>query len=149
MTMSQNPRTITAANSIVMFSTASYFSQAIRLQGFQVDNAFGFGEATVGETRMGVDGKQSGGWVAHEVPVTVFLEANSASRLLMEQFRAWCNSNQETESCTLDITIPSIGQRYQCTGFMVGQGGGPSAKKLIDGSQYVFNMVINGGESIS
>jgi hypothetical protein len=147
--MSQNPRTITAANSVVMFTAAGYYDQAIQLQGFQVDNAFGFGDATVGETRIGVDGKQSGGWVAHEVPVTVFFEANSASRLQMEQYRAWCNANQETSLCTLDITIPSIGRRIQASGFMVSQGGGPSAQKLINGTQYVFNMVINSEESIS
>lgn len=149
MPMGQNPRTITAANSVVMFTAAGYYDQAIQLQGFQVDNAFGFGDATVGETRMGVDGKQSGGWVAHEVPVTVFLEANSASRLQIEEFRAWCNANQETSLCTLDITIPSIGRRIQASGFMVNQGGGPSAQKLINGTQYVFNMVINSEESIS
>jgi len=149
MTMSQNPRTITAANSVVMFTAAGYYDQAIQLQGFQVDNAFGFGDATVGETRIGVDGKQSGGWIAHEVQVTVFLEANSASRLQMEQFRAWCNANQETSLCALDVTIPSIGRRVQCSGFMVSQGGGPSAQKLINGTQYVFNMVINSEESIS
>lgn len=149
MTMSQNPRTITAANSVVMFTAAGYYDQAIQLQGFQVDNAFSFGDATVGETRIGVDGKQSGGWVAHEVPVTVFFEANSASRLQIEQYRAWCNANQETSLCTLDITIPSIGRRIQASGFMVSQGGGPSAQKLINGTQYVFNMVINSEESIS
>jgi hypothetical protein len=32
---------------------------------------------------------------------------------------------------------------------MVSQGGGPSAQKLINGTQYVFNMVINSEESIS
>lgn len=149
MPMGQNPRTITAANSVVMFTAAGYYDQAIQLQGFQVDNAFGFGDATVGETRIGVDGKQSGGWVAHEVPVTVFFEANSASRVQIEQYRAWCNANQETSLCTLDITIPSIGRRIQASGFMVSQGGGPSAQKLINGTQYVFNMVINSEESIS
>lgn len=149
MTMSQNPRTITSANSVVMFKAAGYYDQAIQLQGFQVDNAFGFDEITSGETRIGVDGKQSGGWVAHETKVTVFLEANSASRGKMEDFRAWCNANQETALCTLDITIPSIGRRISVSGFMVSQGGGPSAKKLIDGTQYVFSMVNNGEESIS
>lgn len=149
MPMGQNPRTITAANSVVMFKAAGYFDQAIQLQGFQVDNAFGFGDATVGETRIGVDGKQSGGWVSHEVPVTVFLEANSPSRQQMEEYRGWCNANQETSLCTLDITIPSIGKRIEASGFMVSQGGGPSAQKLINGTQYVFNMVINNEDNIA
>jgi len=149
MAQGQNPRTITAANSVVLFTAAGYFDQAIRLQGYQVDNAFSFGDATTGETRIGVDGKQSGGWVSHEIPVTVFLEANSPSRASMEDFRAWCNANQETAVCTLDVTIPSIGRRIQASGFLVSQSGGPSAQKLINGTQYVFNMVINGEEGIN
>lgn len=147
MPMGQNPRTVTSANSVVMFKAEGYYDQAIQLQGFQVDNMFGFGDATVGETRIGVDGKQSGGWVSHEVPVTVFLEANSASRGQMEDYRAWCNSNQETSLCTLDITMPSTGRRVQASGFMVSQSGGTSAQKLLNGTQYVFNMVINAEEA--
>lgn len=147
MTMTNNPRTITAANSVVMFKAAGYYDQAIQLQGFQVDNAFSFGDATMGETRVGVDAKQSGGWVAHEVPVTVFFEANSPSRIQMEQFRAWMNANQETALCTLDITIPSIGRHVSASGFMVSQSGGTSAQKLLNGTQYVFNMIINSEEA--
>lgn len=149
MPMGQNPRTLTAANSVVMFKAAGYYDQAIQLQGFQVDNMLGFGDATVGETRMGVDGKQSGGWVSHEVPVTVFLEANSLSRQRMEDYRAWCNANMETSECTIEATLPSIGRRIVAKGFMVSQSGGPSAQKLINGTQYVFNMVINSEESIA
>ena len=73
MTMSQNPRTITSANSVLMFSADGYFDTPIQVQGFQADNAFTFGDATSGETRIGIDGKQSGGWVSHEVPVTIFI----------------------------------------------------------------------------
>lgn len=149
MTMGHNPRTLTAANSVVMFKAQGFYDQAIQLQGFQVDNAFGFGDATVGETRIGVDGKQSGGWVSHEVQVTVFLEANSVSRAQMEELFAWMNARMETALCTLDITIPSIGRRIVASGFPVTKTGGPSAQKLINGSQYVFNMVINAEESVA
>lgn len=149
MTMGQNPRTVTAANSVVLFSAQGYYDTPIQLQGFQVDNAFSFGDATVGETRIGVDGKQSGGWVSHEVPVTVFLEANSVSRQQMEDFRNWMNANMETAQCTLDITMPSIGKRAICTGFMVSQSGGTTAQKLLNGTQYVFNCVVNGEELLA
>lgn len=149
MTMGHNPRTLTAANSVVMFRAQGFYDQAIQLQGFQVDNAFGFGDATVGESRIGVDGKQSGGWVSHEVQVTVFLEANSVSRAQMEELFAWMNARMETALCTLDITIPSIGRRIVASGFPVTKTGGPSAQKLINGSQYVFNMVINAEESVA
>lgn len=149
MTMTANPRTLTAANSIVLFGADGYFNTPVELQGFQVDNAFAFGDATVGESRIGVDGKQSGGWVSHEVQVTVFLEGNSASRKQMEDFYAWINAQMETAHCTMDITIPSIGQRIVATGFPISKSGGPSAQKLIAGSQYVFNMIINSEETIA
>lgn len=148
MAMGHNPRTITAANSIVLFKAEGYYDTPIRLQGFQVDNAFGFGDATVAETRPGVDGKQSGGWVSHEVPVTVYLEANSESRVQMENYRAWCNANQETSLCTLTITLPSTGRSVKASGYLVSQSGGTSAQKLLAGTQYVFNCIINGEDSI-
>ena len=148
MTMTHNPRTVTAANSVVMFSAEGFLDQATQLQGFQVDNAFGYGDATIGETRMGVDGAQSGGWVSHDVPVTVFLEANSPSRALMEGFRAWMNANKETALCTIDITMPATGRRSVATGYMVSATGGTSAQKLLAGTQYVFNCVINGEEAV-
>lgn len=141
--MGQNPRTITAANSIVLFSTDNYFSSPIQLQGFQADNAFTFGDAAMGETVMGVDGQQSGGWVAHEVDFTLFLQANSASREPMENFRGHCNSRMETERVTFNITFPSTGRTVSASGFMVSTSGGTSAQKLLQGTQYVFKLTVN------
>lgn len=148
MSMGQNPRTVTAANSVVLFSAEGFYDSPIQLQGFQVDNAFSYGDATSGETRMGVDGLQSGGWVSHEVPVTVFLEANSVSRQQMEDFRSWMNQRKETALCTLDITTASNGRRVVGKGFLVSHSGGTNAQKLLQGTQYVFNMVVNGEESV-
>lgn len=148
MSMGQNPRTVTAANSVVLFSAEGFYDSPIQLQGFQVDNAFSYGDATSGETRMGVDGNQSGGWVSHEVPVTVFLEANSVSRQQMEDFRSWMNQRKETALCTLDITTSSNGRRVVGKGFLVSHSGGTNAQKLLQGTQYVFNMVVNGEESV-
>lgn len=149
MAMGNNPRTITSANAIVMFTAVGFFDTPIQLQGFQVDNMLSFGDVTIGETRIGVDGKQSGGWVSHETPVTVFLEANSPSRTQMEEYRAWLNKNQETGLVIIDATFPSTGKRSVATGFMVQQSGGTSAQKLLAGTQYVFNTVVNGEEAIS
>lgn len=148
MTMGHNPKTITAANAIVLFSTDNYFPSPIRLSGFSADNIFTFGDATIGETRMGVDGLMSGGWVSHEVPFTIFLEANSESRVHLENFRASCNSRKETERVTFDVTLPSTGRRVTASGFMVSHSGGTNAQKLLQGSQYVFNLVINGEDGI-
>lgn len=148
MSMGHNPRTLTAANSVVLFKAQGYFDTPIRLEGFQVDNAFDFGDAAIGETVIGVDGLQSGGWTSHEVAVNLFLEANSASREQLENFRGWINSNKETALCTIDITIPATGRRVVASGFLVSTTGGTAAQKLLQGTQYTFNLVINGEESI-
>lgn len=148
MPMTQNPRTLTAANSVILFSAEGYFDQPIRLEGFQADNAFGFGDAALGETRMGVDGKQSGGWTSHEVDFNVFLEANSVSREQMENLRSWINSNKETTSIAFDISLPSTGRRMLAKGFLVSSTGGTNAHKLLQGTQYTFRLVLNGEESI-
>lgn len=148
MAMGHNPNTLTTANSILLFKADGYFDTPIRLQGFQADNAFSFGDAGMGETRMGVDGKQSGGWIAHEVQFTVMLEANSASRNQMEDFRGWCNSRQETSLVTFDLTLPATGKRVVASGFMTSASGGTSGQGLLAGSQYQFNLVINQEDTI-
>lgn len=148
MAMGHNPNTITAANSVVLFKADGYFDTPIRLQGFQADNAFSFGDAAMGETRMGVDGKQSGGWVANEVQFTIMLEANSPSRDQLEAFRGWCNSRQETALVTFDVTMPATGKRVVASGFLISASGGTSAQSLLAGSQYQFNLVINQEDTI-
>jgi len=148
MAMGHNPKTLTAANSIVLFKAEGYYDSFIQIQGFQADNAFNFGDATVGETRMGVDGKQSGGWVAHETDFTLYLEANSISKEAMENFVSWCNQGQEASKVTFEVTLPSTGKRTVASGFLTTKSGGTSAQSLLAGSQYVFRLVNNGEESI-
>ncbi|MEM8140937.1 hypothetical protein Q4R50_13880 [Morganella morganii] len=56
MPMGHNPKTITSANAVLMLRCEGVYDDYIRIQGFQADNAWEFGEANIGETRMGVDG---------------------------------------------------------------------------------------------
>lgn len=148
MPMTHNPRTITAANSVIMMRCKGVYDDWFKLEGFQADNAANFGDANIGETRMGVDGKQSGGYTPHEVQWTLYLEANSLSRQRLENIRKFFNSRMETAPVEVLIDLPSIGERHTGKGFLVSQGGGPSVKKLLDGTVYNFNMVFNGGEAM-
>lgn len=148
MPMGHNPRTITAANAVLMLRCKGIYDEFVTIQGFQADNAWNFGEANIGETRMGVDGKQSIGYTPHETPWTLYLEANSASVQVMETIRKEFNSNMEARFIDVIVEIPSIKKRYSATGGLTSMTGGASGKKLLDGTSYNFNMVFNGAEEI-
>ncbi|CAM8273493.1 hypothetical protein [Morganella morganii] len=148
MPMGHNPKTITSANAVLMLRCEGVYDDYIRIQGFQADNAWEFGEANIGETRMGVDGKQSIGYTPHETPWTLYLEANSVSTQVMENIRKDFNSNMETRFIEIIVEMPSIGKRYQGKGGMTTMTGGASGKKLLDGTSYNFNMVFEGAEEI-
>ncbi|HCU0244487.1 TPA: hypothetical protein OUE28_003480 [Morganella morganii] len=148
MPMGHNPKTITSANAVLMLRCEGVYDDYIRIQGFQADNAWEFGDANIGETRMGVDGKQSIGYTPHETPWTLYLEANSVSTQVMENIRKDFNSNMETRFIEIIVEMPSIGKRYQGKGGMTTMTGGASGKKLLDGTSYNFNMVFEGAEEI-
>lgn len=131
-----------------MLRCEGVYDDYVRIQGFQADNAWEFGEANIGETRMGVDGKQSIGYTPHETPWTLYLEANSVSTQVMENIRKDFNSNMETRFIEIIVEMPSIGKRYQGKGGMTTMTGGASGKKLLDGTSYNFNMVFEGAEEI-
>ena len=58
MPMGHNEKTITSANSVMMLRCEGVYDNWVRILGFQADNAWEFGDANIGETRMGVDGRQ-------------------------------------------------------------------------------------------
>ena len=149
MPMSHNPRTITSANAVVMLRCVGVYDNYVQMQGFQADNAWAFGDASIGETRMGVDGKQSGGYTPHETPWTLYLEANSPSIEVMENIRKDFNSNMETRQIDIIVEIASVKKRYTGTGFLTTLTGGASGKKLLDGTAYNFNLVCEGSEEMN
>ena len=149
MPMGHNPLTITSANSVLMLRCAGVYDNYITMQGFQADNAWGFGDANIAETRMGVDGKQSMGYTPHEVEWILHLEANSPSIEHMENIRKDFNANMETRPIDTVVEIPSVKKRYSATGALVKLTGGASGQKLLAGSQYTFRLVLNGAEEIN
>ena len=149
MPMGHNPRTITAANAVLMVRCKGVYDNFIKMQGFQADNAWGFGDAAIGESRMGVDGKQSMGYTPHQVEWTLYLEANSPSIDIMENIRKDFNANMEMRSVDVIVEIPAVKKRYSASGALVSLSGGVTGQKLLAGSQYKFNLVLNGSEDIN
>ena len=98
--MSVNLKTLTAANANVLVRCKGVYDNYVKQQGFQVDNAFGFGDRTVGETRAGVDRQLSGGYVFNEAAFTIFYEGNSQSLSMMDNCMIDFQKNGETRPLT-------------------------------------------------
>lgn len=148
MPMGHNPLTITSANSVIMLRCKGVYDNFVKMQGFQADNAWGFGDANIGETRMGVDGKQSIGYTPHETQWTLYLEANSVSKQIMENIRKDFNANMEARLIEIVVEIPSIKKRYSGSGGLISMTGGEGGKKMLEGTTCNFNMVFEGAEEI-
>ena len=149
MSMGHNPNTITAANSVILFRCAGIYDQWVQLEGAQSDAFLSMADVTLAQTRLGVDGKQSIGYIPHETPVTVSLEANSPSRMIMENVKNYFTRNSEVSLCEIQVSYPSIKQRQVFSGTMVTKSGGTGIAQLLNGSTYTFNMISDGVEEIN
>lgn len=149
MSLGHNPNTITSANAVLMIRCKGVYDEFVRIQGFKADDAWDFGEANIGESRMGVDGLQSIGYTPHEVTWGFSLEANSVSRKIMENIRKDFNQNMEVRLIDIVLEIPSIKARHSASGAWTSLTGGTSGKKLLDGQKYNFKLVDNGAEEIA
>ena len=149
MTMGHNPNTITAANTVIQFQCEGIYDDWIRLTGAQSDSFLAMADITMAQTRLGVDGQQSMGWIPHEVPLTLSLEANSPSRMVMENVQNDFTQNSEVRLCKIQVSYPSIKQRQVFSGTMVSKSGGTGIAQLLNGSTYVFNMISDGVEEIN
>lgn len=147
MSLGNNPRTVTSANSVLMLRCKGVFDSYVQLQGFQADNAWSMGEVNIGQTEMGVDGFQSIGYKPQEVPITIYLMANSPSVAVLDAIMNDFNNNREVRFIELRMSLPSVGKSFY------GKGGVVSiklsdVKGKVEGAQMTLNMVINGPEDI-
>lgn len=147
MPMGNNPRTVTSANAILMLRCKGVFDNYVQLQGFQADNAWTMGESNIGQTEMGVDGFQSIGYKPQEVPVTIYLMANSPSVAVFDAIMRDFNSNKEVRYVELRQEISSVGKSFYGKGGVVSIKL-PDVKSKVEGAQMTLNMVINGAEEI-
>ncbi|MGV7078491.1 phage tail fiber protein [Testudinibacter sp. P80/BLE/0925] len=141
-------KTLTSANSILLIRAKGFNNNWVKMEGYAADNAFEFGQGNIGETVLGVDGVQSGGFTPYEVDLNIQLQANSPSRSYFDKLINYINKQQETVPVEFSCELPSIKKRYAASGFMVNIPGGTTAKKLLESATYSFKVVNNGAEDI-
>lgn len=147
MAMGHNPNTLTSANSIILFRCKGLFDNWVKITGAQPDAWLSFSDVTLGETQVGVDGKQSGGFTPHETPVTLSLAANSESVDVLEFCYNDFIQNMEQRRCEFQITYTATNRKKSLDGFFVTKNGG-GISRLLEGHTYNFNMMDSGFENI-
>lgn len=106
---------ITAANSVFTLSIESVYPTPVRLQGYSTDDAFTTEAVTSAEVVKGVDGRMSSGWLPTLKVMTITLQADSASILVVENWNAAQEIIREILKAQATILLPATGRKYTCS----------------------------------
>lgn len=134
-----NPRTITAANSILLLSVASVFPTPVQLQGFAMDDVFDIETVQTVETMMGVDGRLSAGFTPAPIVQNITLQADSPSNDFMEAWYLAMQSVRESFPATGSVTLPATRRAYALRrGFLTGYTPAPAGKKVLQPRRFTI-----------
>lgn len=131
--------TITSANSKFVINIPDVFPTPQEVQGYAADDAFTQSAFDVTETRMGVDGRLSGGYTPNAKPFTVMLQADSPSIAIFDAWAGAMESDNEAFVASAIIDLPSVHKSYIFTkGFLKNVQKLPSAKKVLEPVPYTI-----------
>lgn len=123
---------ITAANAKVFISFPGVYSAPQQLQGFDVDDVFDIDAVDTAETKIGVDGVMSSGYIFFITPWTIALQADSASVLVFETVLAAQKANQVLYPASGTVLLQAVNRQYAMTnGVLKNFKQMPSAKKVL------------------
>lgn len=130
--------TLTVANSTMSMTVEALYPQAQRVQGYAADDAFDPEAVENGEYSYGIDGKLSAGFVFNEVPLTITLQADSASLGLFENIWQYEFSNRTKLQVNKTITVPSTSKRYEFKEGYMRSYKAPAGKKILQPAVVVY-----------
>jgi hypothetical protein len=129
--------TLTAANAIYLLGAIGIYSTAQQLQGFEVDDAFATDAVVNAQTKMGVDGILSAGWVPMEVKQVITLQADSPSNIIFDTIYTTEQAAQEKSVLFCTIQIPGLGTKYAgLKGFMTSYIPVPDVKRIVQARKF-------------
>jgi hypothetical protein len=131
--------TITSANSSFALRVPGVFFTPQLIQGYAADDAFTQEAFDLVETRMGVDGNLSGGYVPSPKKLTIMLMPDSSA---LDTFILWAQAHVTGKDAIIGgalIALPSINKAFTLGKvFFTNWQGMPSAKKVLDPVQAVL-----------
>lgn len=140
---------ITSANSTYSLTVNSVYPTAQILVGYAADDAFSSDAVDKASVVMGVDGRQSAGYIFNPVAQTITIMPDSPS---LEIFTNWINAMdaiREILKCTANISLPAIGKKYTLTnGVLVNYKSLPDVKKTLQPVPYKISWERVVGEPL-
>lgn len=101
---------ITSATSVIVLACEDLYPTGVQLQQFSADSSVTQGDEEIAQTRMGVDGAMSAGYVPAIKSVTISLEPCSPSCEVLDTIYKAEQTNKKPYKCTLSINIPALGK---------------------------------------
>ena len=92
------------------------------------------------ETRQGVDGQMAAGWVPTIKHMTVDFEASSGAIPHLMALANLADTTKTPMAVVMTITVPSVGRKFVCTGFLVEWPPTFSLKRTLDPMQFGFDF---------
>lgn len=120
-------KTLTTANAKMMM-TLPILPVPVEIKGFSVDDLANMDEAQFTESRMGVDGYKSSGFINTSRKLNIVLEATSPS---IEYFNLWISA-MKTAKESLPITLLTISSKALGYTFTCYNGTLESGKEIPD-----------------
>lgn len=125
--------TITSANSSFAIVIPGVYSAPQSIQGYATDDAFAVEAIEKVEVRMGIDGKQSAGYVFQPYKMSITLQADSGSFDIFTNWQLAQDALREVIAGAATIIIPSIGYKFAMSnGYLTKFQSMPEAKKTLD-----------------
>lgn len=129
--------TITSANSQFAIIVPGVYSAPQSIQGYATDDAFATEAIEKVETKMGIDGKLSAGYIFNPYKMTITLQANSGSFDIFTNWQLAQDAVREVIAASATIIIPSIGYKFAMTnGYLSRFQSMPDAKKTLDALKF-------------
>ena len=130
-------RSITSANSQIMLAVVPVFPVPQQMQGYAAEDIFDTDDADLAEVVLGLDGKQSSGWIPHNVKWRITLMPNSPSISFFDALIAAQDALQDTFSLTGVVTLPGPGKKFSMNNGTLTRGKIlPDAKKTLQPQTY-------------
>lgn len=120
-------KTLTSANAVMMM-TLPILPVPVQIQGFSTDDMSSQEDVQYTESRMGVDGFKSSGFVHNSRIVNITLESTSPS---IDYFNMWI-AGMKAINDSIDITLLTISSKSLGKTFMCYNGSLESGKEIPD-----------------
>lgn len=101
---------ITSANSIIVLSCDELFPAGVQLDNFSADSSITQADEQIANTRMGVDGHMSAGWIPSIKTVTITVEPTSDAAEVFDTIYSASQTARSPYTINLSVNIPSLGK---------------------------------------